>query len=158
MTERRQAAGPGRRRPAGARAARMSPEAAGSPFPSDGTGTVEADVANMADDDVSTAEAAANAGEWGARRRGARGGRAFGTGSLGPDSVDADGGDADGAGRGPAAGTADPAEQARQVCLRLLTLGPRTRAQLTDALRKKGIPEETADEVLSRFEGRRPDR
>jgi len=43
-------------------------------------------------------------------------------------------------------------ERARQVCLRLLTLAPRTRAQLADALRKRGIPDETADEVLSRFE------
>jgi regulatory protein len=38
------------------------------------------------------------------------------------------------------------------VCLRLLTLAPRTRAQLADALRKRGIPDDTADEVLSRFE------
>jgi regulatory protein len=38
------------------------------------------------------------------------------------------------------------------VCLRLLTLAPRTRAQLAEALRKRGIPDETADEVLSRFE------
>jgi regulatory protein len=34
----------------------------------------------------------------------------------------------------------------------LLTLAPRTRAQLADALRKRGIPDEAADEVLSRFE------
>lgn len=47
---------------------------------------------------------------------------------------------------------ADPEDKARQVCLRLLTLAPRTRAQLADALRKRGIPDETADEVLSRFE------
>jgi regulatory protein len=46
----------------------------------------------------------------------------------------------------------DPGERARQECLRLLTLAPRTRAQLADALRKRGIPDETADEVLSRFE------
>ena len=49
-------------------------------------------------------------------------------------------------------GEADPAARARQVCLRLLTLAPRTRAQLADALRKRGIPDDTADEVLSRFE------
>jgi regulatory protein len=49
-------------------------------------------------------------------------------------------------------GADDPGERARQVCLRLLTLAPRTRAQLADALRKRGIPDETADEVLSRFE------
>lgn len=55
--------------------------------------------------------------------------------------------------KGGAGGAADdPGERARQVCLRLLTLAPRTRGQLADALRKRGIPDETADEVLSRFE------
>jgi regulatory protein len=52
----------------------------------------------------------------------------------------------------PEAPRDNPEERARQVCLRLLTLAPRTRAQLADALRKRGIPDETADEVLSRFE------
>ena len=52
----------------------------------------------------------------------------------------------------PKGGEADPAARAREVCLRLLTLAPRTRAQLAGALRKRGIPDETADEVLSRFE------
>src|SRR5580693_45284 len=46
----------------------------------------------------------------------------------------------------------NPEDQARQLCLRLLTLAPRTRAQLAEALRKRGIPDEAADEVLSRFE------
>ncbi|MET9993711.1 recombination regulator RecX [Streptomyces mutabilis] len=46
----------------------------------------------------------------------------------------------------------DPVEQARAVCLRLLTGTPRTRAQLADALRKREIPDEAAEEVLSRFE------
>ncbi|MGY5126674.1 recombination regulator RecX [Streptomyces nigrescens] len=45
-----------------------------------------------------------------------------------------------------------PEEQARAICLRLLTGNPRTRKQLEDALRQRGIPEEAADEVLSRFE------
>ena len=45
----------------------------------------------------------------------------------------------------------DPEARARQVCLRLLTLAPRTRAQLAEALRKRGIPDEAAGEVLSRF-------
>ncbi|MEW2494189.1 recombination regulator RecX [Streptomyces nodosus] len=48
--------------------------------------------------------------------------------------------------------SADPAERARAICLRLLTGTPRTRKQLADALRKREIPEEVADEVLSRFE------
>lgn len=46
----------------------------------------------------------------------------------------------------------DPAERARGICLRLLTGTPRTRHQLADALRKKEIPDEVAEQVLSRFE------
>ncbi|MFF4793433.1 recombination regulator RecX [Streptomyces sp. NPDC001276] len=46
----------------------------------------------------------------------------------------------------------DPVERARAICLRLLTGTPRTRKQLADALRKREIPDEAADEVLSRFE------
>ncbi|MFF8789461.1 recombination regulator RecX [Streptomyces sp. NPDC015125] len=45
-----------------------------------------------------------------------------------------------------------PEEQARAICLRLLTGNPRTRKQLGDALHQRGIPEEAAEEVLSRFE------
>ncbi len=45
-----------------------------------------------------------------------------------------------------------PEERARAICLRLLTGSPRTRKQLGDALRKRDIPEEVADDVLSRFE------
>ncbi|MFD8488813.1 recombination regulator RecX, partial [Streptomyces sp. NPDC059712] len=51
-----------------------------------------------------------------------------------------------GAPRGP------PVSQARAICLRLLTGTPRTRRQLADALRKREIPDEAAEEVLSRFE------
>jgi regulatory protein len=46
----------------------------------------------------------------------------------------------------------DPEARARQICLRLLTLAPRTRAQLAEALRKKDIPDDAAAAVLSRFE------
>ncbi len=46
----------------------------------------------------------------------------------------------------------DPEARARQICLRLLTLAPRTRAQLADALRKKDIPDDAAEAVLGRFE------
>ncbi|MFD7801175.1 recombination regulator RecX, partial [Streptomyces anulatus] len=45
----------------------------------------------------------------------------------------------------------DPVEQARNICLRLLTGTPRTRKQLADALRKREIPDEAAEEVLARF-------
>ncbi|MFF7733897.1 recombination regulator RecX [Streptomyces sp. NPDC007984] len=46
----------------------------------------------------------------------------------------------------------DPVERARAICLRLLTGTPRTRKQLADALRKRQIPDDAAEEVLSRFE------
>jgi len=46
----------------------------------------------------------------------------------------------------------DPEARAREVCLRLLALAPRTRGQLAGALRKQGIPDEAAAEVLGRFE------
>ncbi|MEU0157529.1 recombination regulator RecX [Streptomyces sp. NPDC006261] len=46
----------------------------------------------------------------------------------------------------------DPVEQARNICLRQLTGTPKTRKQLADALRKREIPEEVAEEVLARFE------
>ncbi|MET3984950.1 regulatory protein [Streptomyces sp. PvR034] len=45
-----------------------------------------------------------------------------------------------------------PEEQARAICLRLLTGSPRTRQQLADALAKRDIPEEVSQQVLSRFE------
>ncbi|MBO3746503.1 regulatory protein RecX [Streptosporangiaceae bacterium NEAU-GS5] len=40
---------------------------------------------------------------------------------------------------------------ARAICLRLLTLAPRTRAQLAEALRKRDVPEAAAEAVLERF-------
>ena len=45
----------------------------------------------------------------------------------------------------------DPEARARQVCLRLLTLAPRTRAQLADELRKRGIPDTVAVGVLDKY-------
>ncbi|MFI5619932.1 recombination regulator RecX [Streptomyces sp. NPDC051567] len=45
-----------------------------------------------------------------------------------------------------------PEEQARAICLRLLTGMPRTRRQLADALDRRGIPEEVSEQVLSRYE------
>ncbi|WP_235502665.1 MULTISPECIES: recombination regulator RecX [unclassified Kitasatospora] len=54
--------------------------------------------------------------------------------------------------RRPAATPTDPAAQARDICLRLLTGTAKTRKQLADALRKKEIPDEVAAEVLDRYE------
>ncbi len=45
----------------------------------------------------------------------------------------------------------DPTGFARQVCLMLLEFGPRTRKELADALAKKGVPDEAAEQVLGRF-------
>ena len=45
----------------------------------------------------------------------------------------------------------DPEARAREICLRLLTLAPRTRAQLADALRKRGIPDTVAAGVLDSY-------
>nr|WP_223167970.1 recombination regulator RecX [Nonomuraea sp. SYSU D8015] len=52
------------------------------------------------------------------------------------------------AGAGP---DADPESVARAICLRLLTMAPKTRAQLAEALRKREVPEEAAEAVLNRF-------
>ncbi|MGW1674857.1 recombination regulator RecX [Streptomyces sp. NPDC002324] len=97
--------------------------------------------------------------------RGGRGGRSgrrrgFGEPGDGPDEP-GDGPDGGGpqdggssfssrAEKGESSG--DPAERARGICLRLLTGTPRTRKQLADALHKREIPEDVAEEVLSRFE------
>jgi regulatory protein len=46
---------------------------------------------------------------------------------------------------------ADPEAVAREICLRLLTMAPRTRAQLAEALRRRDVPEDVAEGVLGRF-------
>jgi regulatory protein len=45
----------------------------------------------------------------------------------------------------------DPAERAREICLRLLAIRPRTRTELASALRQRGIPADVAGEVLDRY-------
>lgn len=46
----------------------------------------------------------------------------------------------------------DPVEAAREICLRLLTDRARTRHELADALRRKGVPDAAAATVLERFD------
>lgn len=46
---------------------------------------------------------------------------------------------------------ADPESRARQICLDQLSYAPKTRSQLREVLVKREIPEDVADEVLSRF-------
>jgi len=54
-----------------------------------------------------------------------------------------------GADQGPAA---DPESVARAICLRLLTDRARTRQELAQALRRKGVPDASAHTVLERFD------
>ncbi|MFJ5733278.1 recombination regulator RecX [Streptomyces paradoxus] len=82
--------------------------------------------------------------------RGRRGRRRRGFGEAAPDAED--GGAPSSSRAEQEAPPGDPVEQARAICLRLLTGTPRTRKQLADALRKRQIPEDAAEEVLSRFE------
>jgi regulatory protein len=48
--------------------------------------------------------------------------------------------------------THDPAEVAREICLRQLAVRPRTRAELATVLRRRGIAAEVAAEVLDRYD------
>ncbi len=92
--------------------------------------------------------AAGRAGSSAARRAAARRTRADGTrvgeASGGAASDGADGWDDPGV-------PADPEAVARLICLRLLTAAPRTRAELAEALRRRRVPDDAAQAVLSRF-------
>jgi len=46
----------------------------------------------------------------------------------------------------------DPAEVAREICLRQLAVRPRTRAELATALRQRGIQDHVAAAVLDRYD------
>ncbi|MFB9442263.1 regulatory protein RecX [Dactylosporangium vinaceum] len=46
----------------------------------------------------------------------------------------------------------DPREAAREICLRQLAVRPRTRAELGAAMRKRGVEEEIAAEILDRYD------
>jgi regulatory protein len=45
----------------------------------------------------------------------------------------------------------DPESVARSIALRRLAVAPQTRAQLDDAMRRRGVPDETRERVLDRF-------
>ncbi len=85
------------------------------------------------------------------------GGEAPGVGSPAPlggrdgGGEDPSGGDTIGEDTGGEYTGRDPEAKARQICLRLLTVAPRTRAQLSQAMRRGGVPAETAEAVLDRF-------
>ncbi|MFF0011560.1 recombination regulator RecX [Streptomyces sp. NPDC005374] len=82
---------------------------------------------------------------------GSPGGRGHRRRGFGEPSPGEDGGGPSSSRAGKGEPPADPVERARAICLRLLTGTPRTRKQLADALRKREIPDDAAEEVLSRF-------
>ncbi|HZG88819.1 MAG TPA: regulatory protein RecX, partial [Pseudonocardia sp.] len=83
------------------------------------------------------------------RGRAARRGRAR-SGRSGPER---DAGRSGGRGRaGELDPDADPVVVAREICLRLLTERARTRHELAQALRRKGVPDDAAEQVLGRFD------
>lgn len=51
----------------------------------------------------------------------------------------------------PAEPMADPMSVARSIGLDLLDASPKTRAQLADAMRRRGVPDDAANAVLDRF-------
>lgn len=51
----------------------------------------------------------------------------------------------------PAGPPVDPVDVARQICLHQLEFAPRTRAELAAVLRRKGVQDEVAEQVLGRF-------
>jgi regulatory protein len=51
-----------------------------------------------------------------------------------------------------AASPVDPVQQAKDICLRLLTVRPRTRVELAQALARKGVEEDVAERVLGRLD------
>lgn len=60
--------------------------------------------------------------------------------------------------QGPTPGTsaddvapADPERVAKSILLRQLTMGPRTEAQLRQALQRRNVPQDAADRVVARF-------
>ncbi|MGQ0577185.1 MAG: regulatory protein RecX [Pseudonocardia sp.] len=76
---------------------------------------------------------------------------------LGAPAPVAAGSNADGSGvgapgRSDADPHADPEDLARALCLRLLTDRARTRQELAQALRRKGVPDDAAGAVLERFD------
>jgi len=59
--------------------------------------------------------------------------------------------EAEPAGAEPADAEPDPESVARSIALRRLAVAPQTRAQLDDAMRRRGVPDQVRDRVLERF-------
>ncbi len=68
-----------------------------------------------------------------------------------PDQLLNPGADDDLPGARPPRNSRNPEDAARQICLRLIALEPRTRAQLAQAMQRKQIPDHIAEGILDRF-------
>jgi regulatory protein len=99
------------------------------------TGRGEAGAAPVTPDDPAAANEPGQGGRSGARETRRGGGGLGGRGA--PAELDPD---------------ADPVAVAKEVCLRLLTDRARTRQELAQALRRKGVPDDAARTVLERFD------
>ncbi len=88
------------------------------------------------------------------RRRGARTGRGWDAAPARDAPGAVPGRDRpDGRSAGPAAEPPrDESEVAREICLRQLAVRPRTRAELAKALARRGVSDDTAAEVLDRYD------
>jgi regulatory protein len=116
--------------------------------PGDGPGGSGHDSGGAGDDAQGSAGPGGRDRRAGSRGRGrSRSDRAGGRPSRGRAGASAGSGSAEGGDGAPA----DPEQAARNICLRLLTGQPRTRAELAAALQKRGIPDEAAAAVLDRF-------
>jgi regulatory protein len=62
------------------------------------------------------------------------------------------GGGREGAREGRGAQVGDPVQQAKDICLRLLTARPRTRVELAQALVRKGVEDDVVEQVLGRLD------
>ena len=88
------------------------------------------------------------------RARRSRSGRSDGSGPADgaiDDAADAKGGTAAGKSAAERAAEKDPYERAREICLRQLSVRPRTRAELGTALTQRGIEDDVAASVLDRY-------
>jgi regulatory protein len=137
---------PGRRR--GARSGRGWDAAPARPRKADrpAAGTARGDGTGW--DDSTRWGSAADAPLWGPDEEGAE----APVGAEGPAGGEAPAGAERDAGAVRGGPPRDPAELAREICLRQLATRPRTRAELATALRKRGISDEVAAEVLDRYD------
>ncbi|MFJ2192688.1 recombination regulator RecX [Kitasatospora sp. NPDC087861] len=114
----------------------------------DGSGGVEA----AGHGGVAAAAPHTGAGARRGRRAAGRSAGRFAEHASGEEGEEQDAGAGTARKRAGAEESVDPETRARDICLRLLTGAAKSRKQLADALHKREIPDDVADEVLTRLE------